>query len=38
MSKIGIAEEILKRVDGHLSSNPGFRALRFLNGTFYFFN
>jgi hypothetical protein len=25
MSKIGIAEEILKRVDGHLSSNPGFK-------------
>jgi len=25
VSKIGIAEEILKRIDGHLSSNPGFR-------------
>jgi phage anti-repressor protein len=27
MSKIGIAEEILKRVDGHLSSNPGFKYI-----------
>jgi prophage antirepressor-like protein len=25
VSKIGIAEEILKRIDGHLSSNPGFK-------------
>ena len=25
VSKIGIAEEILRRVDGHLSSNPGFK-------------
>ena len=25
VSKIGIAEEILRRIDGHLSSNPGFK-------------
>jgi len=25
VSKIGITEEILKRIDGHLSSNPGFK-------------
>jgi phage anti-repressor protein len=25
VSKIGIAQEILKRIDGHLSSNPGFK-------------
>lgn len=25
ISKIGITEEILKRIDGHLSSNPGFK-------------
>ena len=27
VSKIGIAEEILKRIDGHLSSNPGFKYI-----------
>jgi prophage antirepressor-like protein len=25
VSKIGISEEILRRIDGHLSSNPGFK-------------
>jgi prophage antirepressor-like protein len=27
VSKIGIAEEILKRIDGHLTSNPGFKYI-----------
>ena len=25
VSKVGISDEILKRIDGHLSSNPGFK-------------
>jgi len=31
VSKIGITEEILKRIDGHLSSNPGFNMCLHIN-------